>query len=74
MATHVGFSAPVSRGEASHTLSGERQLTPSQVRLTPEQREVARLSMPHLSVDDAEKTYAAGLLKQEKMKHSGLIK
>jgi hypothetical protein len=68
-------SAPVSRGEASHAMSGEPQpLSPSQVRLTPEQREVARLSMPHLSHDEAEKTYAAGLLKQEKMKRSGLIK
>jgi hypothetical protein len=53
---------------------GEPQLTPSQVKLSPEQREVARLSMPHLSHDEAEKTYAAGLLKQEKMKRSGLIK
>jgi len=71
---HVSVSAPVSRGEASHAMSGEPQLSPSQIRLTPEQREIARLSMPHLSVDEAEKTYAANLLKQEKMKRSGLIK
>ena len=66
-------SAPVSRGDHGSAIEPE-PLSPSQVRLTPEQREVARLSMPHLSHDEAEKTYAAGLLKQEKMKRSGLIK
>jgi hypothetical protein len=74
-AASVAVSAPVSRGEASHAMSGEPQpLSPSQVKLSAEQREVARLSMPHLSHDEAEKTYAAGLLKQEKMKRAGLIK
>jgi hypothetical protein len=66
------ISAPPSRSDHGHSV--EPQLSPSQVRLTAEQREVARLSMPHLSADEAEKTYAAGLLKQEKMKRAGLIK
>ena len=64
-------SAPPSH-HGGHSI--EPQLSPSSVRLTAEQREVARLSMPHLSADEAEKTYAAGLLKQEKMKRAGLIK
>jgi hypothetical protein len=66
------YSAPVSRGDAGHSV--EPQMTPSQVRLSAEQREIARLSMPHLSADEAEKTYAANLLKMGKMKNSGLTK
>ena len=64
-------SAPVSRGEASHSIDPD--LLPSQVRLTPEQREPARLSMPHLSHDEAEKSYAANFLKMQKMKKAKLI-
>jgi hypothetical protein len=69
MAHH--YAAPVSRGAGSAI---EPELTsPSQVKLSAEQRDMARRSMPHLSHDEAEKTYAANLLKMEKAKKARLI-
>jgi hypothetical protein len=68
-------SAPVSR-EAGHamSMSGEPPpLTPGQVRLSAEERDMAHRSMPHLSHDEAERTYAAGVLKRDKMKRSKLL-
>src|SRR5262249_22862308 len=50
-------SAPVSRSAEHYAASGEYQMTPSQVRLTPEQREAARAA----GVDET--VYAANLLK-----------
>jgi hypothetical protein len=70
MPTH--FSAPVSRGSERGSIEPEPSL--SSIRLTPQEREIARLSMPHLSVDEAEKTYAAGVLERDRKKRSGLIK
>ena len=66
------FSAPVSRGDHGHSI--EPEMSPSTVRLSAEQRDVARRSMPHLSADEAEKNYAANLIKMQKMQKSGLIK
>jgi len=66
------ISAPPSRGDHAHSI--EPQLSPSSVRLSAEQRDMAHRSMPHLSADEAEKSYAANLLKMQKMQKSGLIK
>jgi hypothetical protein len=66
------ISAPVSR-EPGHG-SVEPDLSLSSIRLSPEQREVARLSMKHLSADEAEKTYAKNLLELERKQRSGLHK
>jgi hypothetical protein len=69
MAHH--YAAPVSHGTGGVF---EPELTsPSQVKLTAEQRDMARRSMPHLSHDEAEKTYAANFLKMEKAKKAKLI-
>jgi hypothetical protein len=65
------YAAPVSRGS---DYAVESQLTASSVRLSAEQRDMAHRSMPHLSADEAEKSYAANLLKMQKMQKSGLIK
>jgi hypothetical protein len=66
------YSAPVSRGEAGPSV--EPQMTPSSVRLSPEQRDMAaHRSMPHLSHDQAERTYATAVLKLGKMTKSKLI-
>jgi hypothetical protein len=59
-------SAPVSRGEASHAMSGDPQLTPSQVRLTPEERELCQMN----KIDETQ--YAAGKLKLAKQKAAKL--
>jgi hypothetical protein len=61
MAVHH-VSAPVSRGEASHTMSIEPQLTPSQVRLTPEERELCAIN----KIDETK--YAEGKLRLAKQK------
>jgi hypothetical protein len=60
-------SAPVSRGEAGHSIDPE--LSPSQIRLTPAQREIA-----NLPGGPGEVEYAKQLLKMQKAKKSGLIK
>ena len=59
-------AAPVSRGDHGHAI--EPEPSPSQVRLTPEERELCRLS----KIDET--TYAAGKLKLAKMKTSSLLK
>jgi hypothetical protein len=61
MAVHH-VSAPVSRGEASHAMSGEPQLTPSQVKLTPEERELCQMN----KIDEV--SYAEGKLRLAKQK------
>jgi hypothetical protein len=63
MAAH--YSAPVSRGDSSHTI--EPELSPSQVRLSPEEREAAHAD----KIDEAE--YAKQKLKMLKMKKAKLI-
>jgi len=70
MAAHV--SAPVSRGDHGHAI--EPEPTMGSIRLSAEERDMAHRSMPHLSADEAEKVYAANVLKRDKMKRSGLIK
>jgi hypothetical protein len=69
MASH--FSAPVSRGS---NYAIEHEPTAGSIRLSAEQRDMAHRSMPHLSADQAEKSYAANLMKMQKMQKSGLIK
>jgi hypothetical protein len=66
------ISAPVSRGTDRYAVEPEPTL--GTVRLTAEQRDMAHRSMPHLSADQAEKNYAANLIKMQKMQKSGLIK
>ena len=61
MAVHH-VSAPVSRGEASHAMSGEPQLTPSQIRLSPEERELCQMN----KIDEVK--YAEGKLRLAKQK------
>ena len=55
------YSAPVSRGE----VGGYREPSPSQVRLTLEQKEIARAS------GISETAYARNLLRLEREKRSG---
>jgi hypothetical protein len=66
MASYV--SAPVSRDGHGRGHTIEPDLSASQVRLTPEERELCRTN----KIDET--TYAAGKLKLAKMKTSGLIK
>src|SRR5262249_3153471 len=63
------FSAPVSRDNYAI----EHEPSAGSIRLSAEERDMARRSMPHLSADEAEKIYAAKVLKRDKMK-SGLLK
>jgi hypothetical protein len=57
-------SAPVSRGDSGHSI--DPQLTPSQVRLTPEERELCQMN----KLDET--VYAAGKLKLAKQKAAKL--
>jgi len=66
------FSAPVSRGGDRYAV--EPEPTMGSIRLSAEQRDMAHRSMPHLSADEAEKSYAANLIKMQKMQMSGLLK
>ena len=61
------MSAPVSRGEAGHSI--ELELSLSQIRLTPAQREIA-----NLPGGPGEVEYAKQLLRMQKMQKSGLLK
>jgi hypothetical protein len=65
------ISAPPSRGS---NYAIEHEPSAGSVRLSAEQRDMAHRSMPHLSADQAEKSYAANLIKMQKMQKSGLIK
>ena len=53
-------SAPVSRGDSGHSV--DPQLTPSQVRLTPEERELCQMN----KIDEV--SYAEGKLRLAKQK------
>jgi hypothetical protein len=64
-AASIHFSAPVSRGDHGHSI--EPDLSPSQVRLTPEEREHAKAA----GIDEIK--YAEGKLKLQKMKKAKLI-
>lgn len=55
--------APVSRS-GGETIGGG-QVSATRVRLTPEQREAARISMPNMPAAEREKRYAASLIKPE---------
>jgi len=68
------LSAPVSRSGGERYAMGDYEPTAGSIRLSAEQRDMAHRSMPHLSADEAEKSYAANLLKMQKMQKSGLIK
>jgi hypothetical protein len=62
-AEHV--AAPVSRGDYAHTV--EPEMSPSSIRLTPEQRDIAART----GISEAK--YAEGVLKLQKMKKSKLV-
>jgi hypothetical protein len=72
MASH--FSAPVSHSGGERYAMGDYEPTIGTIRLSAEQRDMAHRSMPHLSADEAERNYAANLIKMQKMQKSGLIK
>jgi hypothetical protein len=65
--TAARYSAPVSRGEAGHSIEPETT-SPSQVRLTSEQREAAHAA----GISEIE--YAKQFLKMGRMRKAGLIK
>jgi hypothetical protein len=67
------YAAPVSRGSERYAM-GDYEPTAGSIRLSAEQRDMAHRSMPHLSADEAEKSYAANLIKMQKMQKGGLIK
>jgi hypothetical protein len=46
-------------------------MSSNRITLTPAQREIARISMPHLSPVEAEKAYARGLARLAEEKRNG---
>jgi hypothetical protein len=63
-------SAPVSRESIS--ISTGRPVD-TKIRLTPEQREAARFTMPGVPAAEAERVYAQNLLRLEQAKRAGLL-
>jgi hypothetical protein len=68
------YAAPVSRSGGERYAMGDYEPTVSSVRLSAEQRDMAHRSMPHLSADEAEKSYAANLIKMQRLQKSGVLK
>jgi hypothetical protein len=66
----VVVAAPVSR-EAISITSG--QPVTSKITLTPEQREAAKFSMPGIPAAEAERRYAANLIRLEQARRAGLL-
>jgi hypothetical protein len=60
-------SAPVSRGPTSYAMSGEHEPTEGSITLTPQEREIARVS-------GGEELYARNKLELLKRKKAGLVK
>ena len=67
---YIPMVAPVSR-EPPSTVTGQRR--PSQITLNHEERQVAAISFPHLSKDQAELEYANDKRRMIQMKANGEI-